>query len=106
LPYLAAERIFDALADQRVPAARLACRDHVRESQSARVDAALLAPVDEVKPVGRRATDAGRAELLNSPDQPLGVAGADRDDGAADLVEPVINSAGDERTGVEADGDA
>ena len=61
------------------------------------VDVARAAPVGEVDRVGGRAAERLRPEDLEGPDEPLGVAAADRDHGRPDAGPGVEHHAGDER---------
>ena len=66
-------------AHRRLAAARLAGDHHPADARLREVDAALQRPFGEMQGVGGRQRDDGRLEQLDRGDQPLGVAGADRE---------------------------
>ncbi len=84
----------------RLAAARLARDEHPLDARAREVDIALGRPLDQVGGVRRRQRRGLRLEQLDRGDEPLGVAGPERDVAQPDAFERRQRRAGDERSGV------
>ena len=90
----------EAGPEGRLAAARLARHEHPLDARSAQVEPSSCGPLDDVGRVGRRQHGSLGAKAVDRGDEPLGVAGADRDVAQPDPVERGERGAGDEGPGV------
>ncbi len=89
-------------AERRLAAARLAGHQHPLDGRAAQVDPPLGRRLDQVGGVGRGHDGGLRSQTLDRGQQPLGVAGPDRDVAQAEPLERRQRRAGDERARVVA----
>ena len=82
----------DSGSDQRIATTWLAGGNHIFEPQSACINIALSAPVDEIESVGGRAAHASRSQILYRANHALGVPCSHWNHTSADLIEAIIDS--------------